>query len=98
MSAWIHRPTPQKAKESITVNAAPEKVWALVKRFGDIAEWHSDLIKSEGDRLSQSGDKRTLTFQNGQSLREELDYFSENDHEYSYRLNAENIQAFPTST
>ncbi|MCK9607035.1 MAG: SRPBCC family protein [Methylomonas sp.] len=98
ISTLAHGPTPQKAKESIIINVAPDKVWDLAKRFGDIAEWHPDLSKSEGDGLSQSGGKRTLTFQSGQTLLEELDYFSEQDREYSYRLKSENTQAFPASS
>lgn len=93
-----HGPTPQKAKESITIDAPISKVWALVKQFDAIASWHPDLKKSEGDGVNQSGGKRTLTFQNDQSLVEELDYYSEQDHEYNYRLKTENPQAFPTSS
>jgi mxaD protein len=96
--ANAHGPTPQKAKESITINAPASKVWAELKQFDAIANWHPDLKKSEGDGVNQSGGKRTLTFQNDQSLVEELDYYSEQDHEYSYRLKSENPQAFPTSS
>lgn len=96
--AHAHGPTPQKAKESIIINAPVAKVWAMVKQFDAIANWHPDLKKSEGDGINQSGGKRTLIFQNDQSLVEELDYYSEQDHEYSYRLKTENPLAFPTSS
>ena len=93
-----HGPTPQKAKETIAINAPVAKVWATVKQFDAIAAWHPDLKASEGDGSNQSGGKRTLTFQNGQTLTEELDYYNEQEHEYSYRLKTENTQAFPTSS
>ncbi|MCQ8128169.1 SRPBCC family protein [Methylomonas rivi] len=98
LSAHAHGPTPQKAKEAIAINAPVAKVWGIAKQFGAIADWQPDLKQSTGDGLLQSGGKRTLTFQNGQSLVEELDYYNEQEHEYSYRLKTENPQAFPTSS
>lgn len=96
--ALAHGPTPQKAKESVNINAPVDKVWGWVKRFDAIDQWHPDVKKSEGDGSNQSGGKRTLTFQNDQSLVEELDYYNEQEHEYSYRLKTENTQALPTSS
>ncbi len=98
LPAYAHGPTPQKAKESITVNAPVAKVWAAVKQFDAIANWHPDIKKSEGDGNNQSGGLRTLTFKNGAGLVEELDYYSEQEHEYGYRLKTENTEAFPTSS
>jgi mxaD protein len=98
LPAFAHGPTPQKAKESITINAPIAKVWAAVKQFDDIANWHPDLKKSEGDGNNQSGGIRTLTFKNDASLVEELDYYNEQEHEYSYRLKTENTAALPTSS
>lgn len=98
LPAYAHGPTPQKAKESITINAPIAKVWAAVKQFDGIANWHPDLKKSEGDGKNQSGGIRTLTFKNDASLVEELDYYSEQEHEYSYRLKTENTTALPTSS
>lgn len=74
------------------------KLWAAVKNFDDIGNWHPDLKKSEGDGNNQSGGIRTLTFRNGETLVEELDYYNDQEHEYSYRLKTENTKAFPTSS
>ncbi|OQW78084.1 MAG: MxaD protein [Proteobacteria bacterium ST_bin11] len=93
-----HGPTPQKAKESVIIQAPLAKVWTELKNFDDIANWHTDLKKSAGDGKNQSGGLRTLTFQNDETITEELDYYNEADHEYSYRLKAENTKAFPTSS
>jgi len=98
LPAHAHGPTPQKAKESISLQAPADKVWAVVKQFDAIDQWHPDVKKSEGDGSNQSGGKRTLTFHNGQSLVEELDYYNEKEREYSYRLKTENTLAFPTSS
>ncbi len=96
--ALAHGPTPQKAKESVTINAPVTKVWETVKAFDGIASWHPDVKHSTGDSKHESGGIRTITLQNGGQLVEELDFYSDKDHEYSYRLKTENIQAFPASS
>ncbi|MDO9106565.1 MAG: SRPBCC family protein [Methylovulum sp.] len=93
-----HGPTPQKAKESVSINAPIATVWETVKAFGSIANWHPDIKQSTGDGKHESGGTRTITLQNGGQLLEELDYYSDKDHEYSYRLKTENVQAFPASS
>jgi mxaD protein len=93
-----HGPTPQKAKESIVINASVDTVWNAIKQFGGISDWHPDVKESTGDDRHESGGRRTITLQNGGQLVEELDFYSDNDHEYSYRLKTENVQAFPTSS
>jgi len=93
-----HGPTPQKAKESVTIHAPISTVWETVKPFDGIANWHPDVKQSTGDGKRESGGIRTITLQNGGQLVEELDFYSDQDHEYSYRLKTENIQAFPASS
>lgn len=96
--AIAHGPTPQKAKESVTINAPVSTVWETVKVFDDIVNWHPDVKQSIGDGKHESGGKRTITLQNDGELVEELDFYSDKDHEYSYRLKTENVQAFPASS
>lgn len=98
LSALAHGPTPQKAKESITLNSTADTVWEAVKRFDGIANWHPDVKHSQGDGKHESGGTRTITLQNGGQLVEELDFYSDAGHEYSYRLKTENTQAFPVSS
>ena len=98
LQALAHGPTPQKAKESITINASLDKTWDAVKQFEAVADWHADLKASEGDGRKESGGLRTLTFQNGEQLVDELDYYSDKDHEYSYRLKTVNVKAMPVSS
>lgn len=98
LSVLAHGPTPQKAKESITINAPVNTVWDTVKAFDGIATWHPDVKTSVGDGKHESGGTRTITLQNGGQLVEELDFYSDASHEYSYRLKTENTQAFPVSS
>ncbi|MBK8815991.1 MAG: SRPBCC family protein [Methylococcaceae bacterium] len=97
-SVFAHGPTPQKAKESIEIIAPVEKSWESVKQFDKISEWYSDIKISTGDGKLESGGTRTLTFQNGEKLVDELDFFSDKDHEYSYRIKTENVKALPVSS
>jgi mxaD protein len=96
--SFAHGPTPQKADEHIVINAPVEKVWAVVKRFDAIAMWHPDVKESGGDNKNQSGGTRTVTLKNNEKLIEELDFYSEHEHKYSYRLKAENVNALPISS
>lgn len=97
-AALAHGPTPQKGLESVAINVPLETVWDAVKQFGSIADWHPDVKESVGDGKHESGGTRTLTLQNGGQIVEELDFYSDKDHEYSYRLKKENVEAFPTSS
>lgn len=47
MLASAHGPSRQQVKEKITINAAPEKVWAMVKDFGGLHNWHPAIKSTE---------------------------------------------------
>ncbi len=97
MSANAHGPTPRKADKSIIINTSIDKVWAVIKNFDNISEWHPDVISSTGSGKNESGGERSLTLAAG-ILQESLDYYSNTDHEYSYRLKIENTDVFPVSS
>jgi mxaD protein len=98
LATFAHGPTPQKAKESLVINAPVDKVWDAVKDFGAIVNWHPDVKSSQGDGKRESGGIRTVVLQNGGELQDELDFYSDKNHEYSFRLKKENTQAFPVSS
>lgn len=95
---FAHGPTPQKVVESVEINAPVDKVWEAIKDFGGIAHWNPALAKSEGTGGNQPGEKRSLSFPNGEQLVEELDAYDAAAHEYSYRLSKENVKAIPASS
>ncbi len=97
LSVQAHGPTPKKADESIVINAPIDAVWAVVKNFDKISDWHPDVKSSTGNGKNKSGGERSLHLETG-VLEEGLDYFSDADHEYSYRLNKENTAVFPVSS
>lgn len=47
MLASAHGPTRQQVQETIFINAAPEKVWAMVKDFGGLHNWHPAVASTE---------------------------------------------------
>jgi mxaD protein len=35
INVFAHGPSPQKVEKSIKINASPDKVWAIIKDFGN---------------------------------------------------------------
>lgn len=97
-ASFAHGPTPQKANESIVINASVDAVWNVIKQFDGIASWHPYVKASSGDGKNASDGVRTITLQNDGQLVDSLDYYSDKDHEYNYRLKVENVTAFPVSS
>lgn len=98
VTSIAHGPTPQKGLESVTINAPVEAVWDAIKQFDGIVSWHPDVKASSGDGKNASDGIRTITLQNGEQILESLDYYSDKDHEYNYRLKTENVAALPVSS
>ncbi|MEI9901022.1 MAG: SRPBCC family protein [Hyphomicrobium sp.] len=96
--AQAHGPTPQKVEESIDIAAPPEKVWGIIKDFGNIADWNPALEKSVGTGGNETNASRVITFKSGGELQEGLDYYSEPEMTYLYRLSKEKIDVLPVSS
>jgi len=47
MISSAHGPSRQQVKEKITINASPEKVWAMVKDFEALDKWHPAVASVE---------------------------------------------------
>ncbi|EHR72889.1 Polyketide cyclase / dehydrase and lipid transport [Burkholderiales bacterium JOSHI_001] len=85
-SASAHGPTRQKVTETITINAAPDAVWAQVKDFGGFAKWHPAVEASPATDGNNLGSRRTLKLKGGGEVLEELETFSDADKRFSYRM------------
>jgi len=92
-----HGPTPKKVDESVVIDASLEKTWDAIKDFDKISTWHPDITSSKGDGKNESDGVRTLTLSGGDIV-ESLDFYSEKDHEYTYRLKTENTDALAVSS
>jgi mxaD protein len=97
LTAHAHGPTPQKVEEKIDIAAPPDKVWGLIKDFGAISTWSPAVTKSEGTGGNGNGATRTITLKTGE-LTEGLDYYSEKEMSYLYRLSKEKIDVLPVSS
>jgi mxaD protein len=98
LAAHAHGPTPQKVDEKIEIAAPPEKVWGIVKDFGNVGEWNPALSKSVGTGGNDNGATRVITFKSGGELQEGLDYYSDKEMTYLYRLGKEKVDVFPVSS
>lgn len=61
LASPAHGPTPQKAKESIIINASVDTVWNAVKQFDSISAWHPNVKASQDDGMHGPGGVRTMT-------------------------------------
>lgn len=95
--AHAHGPTPQKVEESIDIAAPPEKVWGIVKDFGNIADWNPAVLKSVGTGGNENNATRTITLKTGEIV-EGLDYYSEQEMDMLYRLSKEKVNVLPVSS
>ena len=70
-TAAAHGPSPQKVEKTVIIKAAPAKVWALVKDFGNLQAWHPAIADT---KLEKKGEDtfRTLTLKDGGKINEKL--------------------------
>ena len=96
LMAHAHGPTPQKVEEKIEIAAAPEKVWGIIKDFGKL-DWNPAVSKIESTGGNENNASRVITLKTGE-LQEGLDYYSEKEMTYLYRLSKEKVDVFPVSS
>jgi hypothetical protein len=74
-------------QQSVEIKSSPKPVWALIKDFGRLQNWHpaysNSVIKS--GRRNAKGAIRTVTL-NGESYEEELLKFDDKKMFYRYRI------------
>jgi len=70
-TALAHGPSPQKVEKTITIKADPDKVWAIVKDFGNIHKWHPGVASTKVTKVGEDT-YRTLTFKDGGNVYEKL--------------------------
>lgn len=95
--ALAHGPTPKKIEKTITIEAAPEAVWAVLADFSNIGLWHPLVAECTGTGGNASGAERTVTLKGGGSITDGLDEYDAAARSYAYRLAKEDVEAFPVS-
>jgi carbon monoxide dehydrogenase subunit G len=84
--AQAHGPTRQKVTETVTISAAPDAVWARVKDFGALHQWHPAVESAQASDGNNAGSRRTLKLKGGGEVVEELESHSDADKRLSYRM------------
>jgi uncharacterized protein YndB with AHSA1/START domain len=80
-----HGPTRQKVVEQVTIDAPAEKVWAAVRDFGALKEWHPAVAESPASKGNEEGSVRQLKLKNGGTLTETLEGYDAARMKYNYR-------------
>jgi len=85
-TALAHGPTRQKVVETVSINAPADAVWARIKNFDALKDWHPAAASSPADKGNEEGSVRTVTLKGGGELIETLESYNDGLKKYSYRL------------
>lgn len=94
-SALAHGPTRQKVIETIAINASPSTVWAKIRNFDALKDWHPAVAESPSDNGNTVGSVRQIKLKGGGDLSETLEKYDDANMKYSYR--AKDGGALPVS-
>ncbi len=86
VAANAHGPTRQKVVETITLNAPAATVWARIKDFDALKDWHPAVATSPADKGNAEGSVRQVTLKDGGALVETLERYDDAQMRYTYRL------------
>lgn len=97
-SARAHGPTPHKIDETVVIAAKPEKVWALIGEFADLAKWHPLVSASAAKSDEIQGKLRVVTLKSGGTIVDGLTEYDPAKMTYSYRRVDDDVKALPVSS
>jgi hypothetical protein len=83
--AGAHGPTRQKVVEKVSIDASAELVWAKIKNFDALKDWHPAVEASPADKGNTEGSVRLIKLKGGGALVETLEKYEEAKMRYSYR-------------
>ncbi len=83
--AQAHGPTRQKVVETVTIAAPAAAVWAKIKNFDGLKDWHPAVATSPADKGNAEGSVRQLGLKGGGALVETLERYDDAAMRYSYR-------------
>jgi hypothetical protein len=85
LTGGAHGPTRQKVVEKITINAPAATVWARLKNFDALKDWHPAIAESPASQGNTVGSVRALKLKGGGELTETLEGYDDAAMKYSYR-------------
>jgi len=83
--AYAHGPVRQKVEEEITINAPVDKVWAIIKDYGDMS-WLPGVKSTKVEGGNKKGAIRVLTLNDGGTITEELKKYDGDKMSYAYKI------------
>jgi mxaD protein len=83
--AHAHGPVRQKVEEQITINAPAQKVWGIIKDYGDMS-WLPPVKNTTAKGGNTEGATRVLTLQDGGTITEELKKYDEGKMSFAYKI------------
>ncbi|RST53106.1 SRPBCC family protein [Variovorax sp. MHTC-1] len=84
-SSLAHGPTRQKVTEKVTIEAPADAVWAAIKNFNALKDWHPAVAESPADKGNAVGSVRSLKLKDGGTLVETLESYDDAQKKYGYR-------------
>jgi len=76
LTAGAHGAAALRFEKTVTIKAAPAKVWALLKDFGNVQAWHagveSTTVEQKKDENGDDATYRTVKLKNGGVMYEKL--------------------------
>jgi len=84
--ANAHGPSRQKMTETIEINAAPDKVWNIIKDFGSAHVWMPMVASTTEKGGNAVGATRELTLKKGGVIEEELTGYEADKMSYKYKI------------
>jgi len=85
-ASQAHGPTRQKVVEKISIDAPADVVWAKIKNFDALKDWHPAAASSPADKGNTEGSVRTVALKSGGQLIETLEGYDDAKMKYNYRL------------
>ena len=81
-------PKKLEVEEEITINATPDVVWAKVRNFSGLGDWHPAVEKVEiiEGKDNQPGAIRVITLKGGGTIKEKLLKYSDREREMKYTI------------
>jgi len=85
LPAGAHGPTRQKVTEQVTINAPAAAVWARIRNFDALKDWHPAVAESPADNGNNEGSLRQIKLKGGGALTETLEGYNDATMKYNYR-------------
>jgi hypothetical protein len=80
-----HGPTRQKVVETVRIAAPASVVWARIRNFDALKDWHPAVEASPADKGNSEGSVRQVSLKGGGTLVEALERYDDAAMRYSYR-------------